>query len=106
MAQALGVEEEKKGGPVSQDTEASGPGPYTGDKGPIDMQIERDTPIEVKPVAKFSYGQRVRIAALHENYEQYLDHIITVCGWARTTRQQGKDLFFVELNDGSCSSSL
>ena len=27
-------------------------------------------------------------------------------GWARTTRAGGENLFFIELNDGSCQNSL
>lgn len=34
---------------------------YTGDKGDYPFHFERDTPIEKKPVATFSYGSRVRI---------------------------------------------
>lgn len=41
-----------------------------------------------------------------ENHEAYLDHLITVAGWARTTRMGGKDFAFIELTDGSCSSTL
>jgi len=35
-----------------------------------------------------------------------LDHNIQVAGWARTLRMGGKDFCFIELNDGSCQSSL
>ena len=66
----------------------------------------RDTPIEKKPVPYFCYGRRVRIAALHDSHEQYLDHIIEVAGWARTTRKQGNFFAFVELNDGSSHLSI
>jgi asparaginyl-tRNA synthetase len=31
---------------------------------------------------------------------------ITVKGWCRTIRQQGKDFAFVSINDGSCFNSL
>jgi hypothetical protein len=79
---------------------------YTGDKGDFQFQFERNTPIEKKPVATFTYGQRVRIQALAENHEAYLDYVIQVAGWARTTRMGGKDFAFVELTDGSCSSTL
>ena len=54
----------------------------------------------------FAYGNRVRIAALHKNFEPYLDKLISVAGWARSTRPGGDNLFFIELNDGSCQSSL
>ena len=54
----------------------------------------------------FAYGNRVRIAGLWANFEPYLELIITVGGWARTTRLGGENLFFIELNDGSCQRSL
>jgi hypothetical protein len=38
---------------------------YPGDKGDYNMQYERNTPVEQKTVATFSFGQRVRIAALN-----------------------------------------
>jgi len=49
---------------------------YTGDKGEVAIEFVRDTPIEKKPVATFSYGQRIRIAALTERFEEFVDHII------------------------------
>lgn len=79
---------------------------YTGDKGDYEYQFERDTPIEKKPSAVFSYGKRVRIQALADNHEPFLDHIIQVAGWARTTRMGGKDFAFIELTDGSCGTTL
>jgi hypothetical protein len=79
---------------------------YTGDKGDFPYVFERNTPIEKKPVATFSFGRRVRIAALVDNHEAYLDHIIQVAGWARTTRMGGKDFAFIELTDGSCMTAL
>ena len=75
---------------------------YEGDLGHIKNTFERDTPIEKKPVPLFAYGNRVRIAALHQDYEPYIDHLVTVAGWARSTRVGGENLFFIELNDGSC----
>ena len=79
---------------------------YAGDRGEIEFNFVRDTPIEKKPVATFSYGQRVRIAALEERFEEFVDHVITVAGWARTTRMGGKDFAFIELTDGSGSVTL
>jgi aspartyl/asparaginyl-tRNA synthetase len=39
---------------------------------------------------------------LLQNYEQYIDKIVTVVGWARKARLQAKDtLLFIELVDGS-----
>ena len=75
---------------------------YSGDKGLIESNLVRNPDIETKPQPLFAYGNRVRIAALHKNYEQYLDHLISVAGWARSTRLGGESLFFIELNDGSC----
>jgi asparaginyl-tRNA synthetase len=49
----------------------------------------------------------VIIAALSTpKYEEMLDHIIQVAGWARTTRMGGKDFAFIELTDGSGSATL
>ena len=90
----------------SKDTEKTVRPEYTGDKGDYPYNFDRNTPIEKKPVATFSYGQRTRIQALADNHEAYLDHLITVAGWARTTRMGGKDFAFIELTDGSCSSTL
>ena len=80
--------------------------PYSGDKGLLEHTFVRDVPVEPTVVPLFTYGRRVRIAALHQSYEQYLDHLIEVGGWARTTRKQGRELFFIELTDGSCSGTL
>lgn len=60
----------------------------------------------MKPVAKFSYGQRVRIASIWQRYEEWIDHVIQVAGWARTTRMGGKDFAFIELTDGSGAGTL
>ena len=79
---------------------------YTGDKGLIESTLLRDVPIEKKPVPLFAYGNRVRVAALHQSFEPYLDHLISVAGWARSTRLGGESLFFIELHDGSCQKSL
>ena len=79
---------------------------YTGDKGDFKNTFERNPAIEKKPVPQYAYGGRVRIAALHDDYEQFLDHLIQVGGWAKTTRMGGKEFMFIELSDGSCSKSL
>jgi asparaginyl-tRNA synthetase len=39
-------------------------------------------------------------------YEEMIDHVIQVAGWARTTRMGGKDFAFIELTDGSGSNTL
>jgi asparaginyl-tRNA synthetase len=48
-----------------------------------------------------SYGGRVRIARLFDDYEVFVGQEIRVGGWAKSTRFQ-KEFCFVELNDGSC----
>ena len=79
---------------------------YSGDLGPVENNFNRNPAIEPKPVPLFAYGNRARIAALHKNYEPYIDKLISVAGWARSTRVGGDNLFFIELNDGSCQSCL
>ena len=49
--------------------------------------------------------ERVRIAALFADREQYGGASVTVCGWARTIRDM-KTFGFIELNDGSCFRNL
>ncbi len=44
--------------------------------------------------------ERVKIAALWKDAAAYADKTITVCGWARTIRDQ-KNFGFIDLNDGS-----
>jgi aspartyl/asparaginyl-tRNA synthetase len=47
-------------------------------------------------------GSNIRLSYLLSNYEQYIDQIVTVVGWARETRLQAKDtLLFIKLVDGS-----
>lgn len=88
------------------DSNANADRSYSGDKGLVNLELTRNTPIEKKPVAECSYGQRIRIAKLHESHEPYMDHIIQVCGWARTCRSLNKNVFVVELHDGSCADSV
>jgi len=59
-----------------------------------------------KPVAAMSFGGRVRIARLHQNYEEFIGQVIRVGGWAKSTRASSSEFCFVELNDGSCFSNL
>lgn len=65
----------------------------------------RNDAVPRKPVAAMTYGQRVRIARLHAGYEEFIDKKIRVGGWAKSVRAQ-KEMVFIELNDGSCFSSL
>lgn len=60
-------------------------------------------PVEVgkKICPTASYGHRIRIAKLFESHEEFMYKIITVAGWAKTTRAGGKDFCFIELSDGS-----
>ena len=92
--------------PVSEEPAKVARPEYAGDKGEWAYNFVRDTPIEKKPIAMFSYGRRVRIAALWENYESMMDHVVQVGGWARTTRMGGKDFAFIELTDGSSGQTL
>ena len=52
---------------------------------------------------KFSFGGRIRVAALVDaSAQQFIGKIITVGGWARSVRlADGGNIAFVELNDGS-----
>ena len=49
--------------------------------------------------------ERVRIAALFADKEQYGGASVTVCGWVKTIRDM-KTFGFIELNDGSCFRNL
>ena len=49
--------------------------------------------------------ERLRIAALFADKEQYGGASVTVCGWAKTIRDM-KTFGFIELNDGSCFRNL
>lgn len=69
-------------------------------------EMSRDDPVPFRPVATMSYGQRVRVARIYESHTEFLDQIIRVGGWAKSTRASSKELFFVELNDGSCFKNL
>lgn len=48
---------------------------------------------------------RIDIRELNEQYEQYLGQEVTVCGWVRTSRDNGS-FGFVEVNDGTCFKNL
>jgi asparaginyl-tRNA synthetase len=52
-----------------------------------------------------SYGGRVRIAKLYDDWKSLIGQEIRVGGWAKSTRFQ-KEFCFVELNDGSCFKNL
>ena len=67
--------------------------------------LNRDDYVPKKPVAAMSYGGRVRIAKLYDDFEGLLGKEIRVGGWAKSTRFQ-KEFCFVELNDGSCFKNL
>jgi hypothetical protein len=78
----------------------------TEDNGVISGQIDRNAPVEIKPIAPYGYGGRCRVAYLWSNYEQMFGHTLTVAGWAKTTRMGGKDFAFIALSDGSCTSII
>jgi asparaginyl-tRNA synthetase len=54
-------------------------------------------------LAETSCGGRIRVSALvTDGALKYVDRVITVGGWARTIKEQGKGSFaFVKINDGS-----
>lgn len=54
-------------------------------------------------LAETSCGGRIRVCALvTEGALRYVDKVITVGGWARTIKEQGKGSFaFIKINDGS-----
>lgn len=54
----------------------------------------------------FAGNSRVRISKIFEDHKPFLNKIIKVGGWARSTRPGGKELMFVELNDGSTPHSI
>ena len=57
-------------------------------------------------VPKLYNRQRIRVKELMSS-TSYIGQSVTVAGWARTTRNANKgQLLFLELNDGSCGTSL
>ena len=62
--------------------------------------------VEKKVIPVASYGHRLRIAKLFDSHEEFMYKIITVAGWAKTTRSGGKDFCFIELTDGSFIKGL
>jgi hypothetical protein len=56
---------------------------------------------------EYLVGKNIRLLHLCQNYEQYLDKMVTVSGWAQNTKLQAKDtLLFVSLVDGSNANPL
>lgn len=52
-------------------------------------------------------GQNLRLAHLLSHWEEYVDKVVTVVGWAREARLQAKDtLLFIKLVDGSNNTPL
>ena len=71
----------------------------------------RNHPAPVPPkydVPHGAYGGRLRISALFsEKADEYVDKVVHVCGWARTTREaDAKKILFVSINDGSTHEQL
>ena len=62
--------------------------------------------VEKKVIPTASYGHRLRIAKLFDSHEDFMYKVITVAGWAKTTRSGGKDFCFIELTDGSFIKGL
>jgi hypothetical protein len=69
---------------------------------------EKNLPeVPPKNVRVTSFGGRIRIEALFENHEKWLNKTITLGGWAKTLRLQGGgNIAFVEMNDGSSSKGI
>lgn len=51
-------------------------------------------------------GNTEKISNILIDHEEFIGKVGTVSGWAKTTRAAGKDLFFIELNDGTCQKNL
>ncbi len=49
---------------------------------------------------------RIRIKEVFSNASTLLNTTITVAGWTRTVRKAGGKLLFLEINDGSCGTSI
>ena len=49
--------------------------------------------------------KHIDVKRIFDNYADYLDKEVTVCGWVRTARDS-KNVAFVELNDGTCLKNL
>ncbi len=59
------------------------------------------------PVINTLYKRnRIRIKEILSNPSQYIGTSVTVAGWTRTLRKASGKLVFLELNDGSCGTSL
>jgi len=59
-----------------------------------------------KGIRTATFAGRIRVAALlDKDAEKWIGKIITVGGWAKTNRNQGKDAFF-ELTDGSSMKGI
>jgi aspartyl/asparaginyl-tRNA synthetase len=57
-------------------------------------------------VNKLYKRNRIRIKEVLANAGNYYGKTVTVAGWVRTSRTAGGKLLFLELNDGSCGTSL
>jgi hypothetical protein len=56
---------------------------------------------------EFLIGKNIRLRHLLAQPEDYVDQVITVCGWARKARLAVKDtIVFIDLVDGSNSQPL
>lgn len=52
-------------------------------------------------------GTNIRLNHLLANWQQYVDQVVTVVGWARETRSANKNsLLFIQLIDGSNTTPL
>jgi len=59
------------------------------------------------PVTNSLYKRnRIRIKEILSDPQTYIGTTVTVAGWTRTVRKASGKLVFLELNDGSCGTSL
>lgn len=71
-----------------------------------ELKIEENNIPQVPPknIKVTSFGGRVRVAALLSgDSDKWIGKIVTIGGWVKTLRLQGKggEISFVEINDGS-----
>lgn len=57
-------------------------------------------------INKLYKRNRIRIKEILDKPESYYGQTVTVAGWTRTVRKAGGKLLFLEINDGSCGTSL
>lgn len=72
---------------------------------PIKFEVPKELGKRNKPTCLI--GDVLRVDEVLRNHKNYMDKVITVAGWANSTRLQDKDtLLFIELTDGTASKIL